>query len=613
MTESNLSHSIRKQEFEVEFNGTESEGLHLQRSLTDLCHNRLIPAIEHALDRYVPTTVYLTIDRLDIDAGTVTLDRLERDLPQMVDRALGKYFQKLPQADSLSDTLESAPVQRKTRQQTISAAFIYFLKHGTLPWSFHLPSGSGFEELIQGLLTEREGWGSALELFKNEVIKTLASATARKRLIQQFTPALLDTVLALISTEGKKVISGILALLRRSDVALIDVKRLEQDVWESAFASIASGSPLTETFIRRETQALVMALGVRSASLAPYWSDVPKKEDVQAPSPTPVSSLQRSDGGAADEEQKVVHDERTMHGSVSTEEEGQLHPEACDIDQAKLLIKPTNPSRHSEGANEAQKGVHDEKITHDSASSDGEEQLHPQRSKTDQANFLTETTIPLQHSEGADDVQLLKARTDLSRQFERSVEKEKEIHHQSGKRKESISPSAIEHPDAKVGIYTALAGLVLLHPFLPQLFRALGIADYDKLLQPDRAIYLLYFLATGRIDAKEYELVIPKMLCHFPLERALGSNIIIATAEQEEGSALIAAVIRHWEVLKNTSVEGLQETFLKRSGKLSLLDNGEWLLQVESNACDILLEQLPWGISMIKLPWMPEMLRVEWV
>jgi hypothetical protein len=41
-------------------------------------------------------------------------------------------------------------------------------------------------------------------------------------------------------------------------------------------------------------------------------------------------------------------------------------------------------------------------------------------------------------------------------------------------------------------------------------------------------------------------------------------------------------------------------------------EDGDWVLQVEANTADILLDQLPWGISMIKLPWMGMMLWVEW-
>ncbi len=59
-----------------------------------------------------------------------------------------------------------------------------------------------------------------------------------------------------------------------------------------------------------------------------------------------------------------------------------------------------------------------------------------------------------------------------------------------------------KHPDAREGIYIDNAGLVLLHPFLPQFFAALGLAATDKLLQPDRALCLLHFLTTGQTRAR---------------------------------------------------------------------------------------------------------------
>lgn len=629
-------HIIRRQFIDVEMYGTESDGQGLQRTLPDFCQNRLIPACEKALNRFVLTDSYLTIEQLVIDAGTVQLERLEHDLPDMVARALVQYLQDLPQTDELSNTLGSGNIQRKTKRQVINEAFLFFLKNGTLPWSFYLPPSSGFKELIQGSLKEPEGRERTLELFKNEVIETLSSATARKRLIRQFTPAFLESLIELISTEGKKVLGGILPLLRSSDTSLVDPKRLEQEVWECAFACIASGSLLTEACIRRETTAFLTAQGIPDGVcetlLYPCRSDLlsvsdsssatddadkeqtnvyqektadasvtskgeeqshPESDNTEPAKRQRESSSQLQQSKGVDEAQKGAHGESTMFGSVLPEREEQSQPESGHTEPAKCQSKSSSQSQQSEGVYEVQKGVHGESTTSGLTPLEREEQSHP-ATDNNQAQHLSEPASAAKRSEGSD-------------------EGEKGGHHQSANAKKFVSQSVIKHPDAKAGLYTALAGLVILHPFLTQLFRALGIADDDKLLQPDRAIYLLYFLATGRIDAKEYELVIPKMLCHFPLQRALESNIIIATAEQEECSALLAAVIRHWEVLKNTGVEGLQETFLKRFGKLSLLNNGEWLLQVESNACDILLEQLPWGISMIKLPWMPEMLRVEWV
>jgi hypothetical protein len=166
--------------------------------------------------------------------------------------------------------------------------------------------------------------------------------------------------------------------------------------------------------------------------------------------------------------------------------------------------------------------------------------------------------------------------------------------------------------DAKEGIYIENAGLILLHPFLPQFFKALGLADEDRLLQPERAICLLHFMISGQTVAPEYELILSKILCNIPLETPIESDMALTDAEKAEAEALLEAVIQHWDALRNTSIDGLRGTFLLRLGKLSLRDDGDWLLQVESKTVDILLNQLPWGISMIQLPWMQRMLWVEW-
>jgi len=171
---------------------------------------------------------------------------------------------------------------------------------------------------------------------------------------------------------------------------------------------------------------------------------------------------------------------------------------------------------------------------------------------------------------------------------------------------------ADEYAETGEGIYIENAGLILLHPFLPQFFNALNIAAEDAIVEAGRALSLLYFLTSGQLTVPEYELVLPKLLCNIPLSMPVEADVELTDAEIEEAIALLGAVIRHWEVLKNTGIDGLRGTFLLRAGKISLRGDGDWRLQVEGKAYDILLEQLPWGIGMIKLPWMQRMLWVEW-
>ncbi|MES3020478.1 MAG: contractile injection system tape measure protein [Pseudomonadota bacterium] len=167
------------------------------------------------------------------------------------------------------------------------------------------------------------------------------------------------------------------------------------------------------------------------------------------------------------------------------------------------------------------------------------------------------------------------------------------------------------HPDQSEGIFVDNAGLVLLHPFLPRMFETLAFARGKELVAPGRAIALLHHLATGQTAAPEYALALPKLLCALPLTDNVEAGVVLTEDEKNEARELLEAVISHWYVLKNTSPDALRGTFLMRPGKLSERD-GEWLLQLETHAADILMGQLPWGVSAIRLPWMKSMLWVEW-
>lgn len=161
-------------------------------------------------------------------------------------------------------------------------------------------------------------------------------------------------------------------------------------------------------------------------------------------------------------------------------------------------------------------------------------------------------------------------------------------------------------------IYVSNAGLVLLHPFINYFFEELKLSKNGKLIRPQRATYLLQWLANGQSNSPEYELPLNKLLCGIPAESPIVGKLKLTKREKNEAQNLLEAVVRHWDVLKNTSPAGLQGNFLCREGKLTQKQDGDWLLQIEGKSIDILLADLPWSISMIQLPWMPHWLWVEW-
>ena len=163
-------------------------------------------------------------------------------------------------------------------------------------------------------------------------------------------------------------------------------------------------------------------------------------------------------------------------------------------------------------------------------------------------------------------------------------------------------------------IFVQQAGVVLLHPFLNQFFSRLRLVEAGLFVNhtaKQKALYLIHYLATADGSAEEHELVMPKLLCGYPFHVPVEADVYITEFEREEADLVLEEAIRQWTVLKSTTVDGLREGFLKRPGKLSM-KNGHWRLQVEGESIDVLLDQLPWNLSVIKLPWMKEVLMVEW-
>jgi contractile injection system tape measure protein len=164
--------------------------------------------------------------------------------------------------------------------------------------------------------------------------------------------------------------------------------------------------------------------------------------------------------------------------------------------------------------------------------------------------------------------------------------------------------------------YVGHAGLILLHPFFQRLFTELGLLDTREQFQSpqarERAVHLLHFLASGTEHPEEHATLLYKLLCGMLLEHAIRRELPLRDQEKAEANELLAAAIRHWGKLGSTSPDGLREGFLARDGKIERMPDG-WVLTVEQRSIDVLLDYLPWTLSIVRLPWMARPLQVNWV
>lgn len=174
----------------------------------------------------------------------------------------------------------------------------------------------------------------------------------------------------------------------------------------------------------------------------------------------------------------------------------------------------------------------------------------------------------------------------------------------------------LDEEDKPESYFIENAGLVIVWYHFPQLLKHLGLVQNRQFVDTKaqmKALTVLDFIVFGNRKIKEHGLTLNKLLVGLEPEDTIEISLPLSDNEIVIiNDFLEEAIIKQWAILKNTSIEGLREAFLKRSGKLTRTANG-WFLQVESKGgIDILLDSLPWGLSFVKLNWMPKPLIIEW-
>ncbi|SKB72220.1 contractile injection system tape measure protein [Dyadobacter psychrophilus] len=181
---------------------------------------------------------------------------------------------------------------------------------------------------------------------------------------------------------------------------------------------------------------------------------------------------------------------------------------------------------------------------------------------------------------------------------------------------ESASQDKEELSEEQTKYVIRHAGIVLIAPFLPQLFRQLNLlADEGGTFRDEqaalRAVALLGYIGRGKSVVPEYELILEKLLCGVPIHEPVPLDCALTLPELQEADELLNAVIGHWNVLK--SVSGLREGFFERDGILQDMGSS-WLLRVERKSYDVLFDHKPppWGFRVLRFSWNPKMIETEW-
>jgi hypothetical protein len=158
------------------------------------------------------------------------------------------------------------------------------------------------------------------------------------------------------------------------------------------------------------------------------------------------------------------------------------------------------------------------------------------------------------------------------------------------------------------------SGLVLAAPYLPYFFKGLGLVENKEFISKEaqnRGVLLIQALLDDSHAYEESDLLLNKILCGMSPSEPIEVNFSPTKLETEEIKNLLDAMVARWTALKSTSGAAMAKGFFRREGSLRRIDKG-YQLMIPRISIDILLNRLPWTISIIKLPWMEETLYTEW-
>ena len=162
---------------------------------------------------------------------------------------------------------------------------------------------------------------------------------------------------------------------------------------------------------------------------------------------------------------------------------------------------------------------------------------------------------------------------------------------------------------------TDVAGIVLLHPFLANYFRQVRLLDendqFISLEKQIHAVHLLRYLTGKKGRHHSHLLNAEKIICGLPPTFPIPIKHSISKMEKKEAQDMFDAVKQYWKSISKTSIEGIQTSFIHRHGIITY-EKPYWLIRVEGSTLDILMDDLPWEMSMLIFPWIDKNILIEW-
>ena len=630
-------HFIKKQVIELKLN-KKADAFRMQHLMSKHYYDEMVPLLDDIFNEFCGDNEVVVLDKLEIDFGII----LEKDLEKnrLNERDLSKFKIKLK--ESLAALSTGKTLVRESLSTNNCRQWIFYMQHGYLNWNTLVLNEQWYSNVLETLAIDYTGITLLRKLILNE-------PNIGYRIAMQHDDIFLTKLTEILTAKSQKQLLPaieeayhVLGKIKTSRQELPGINIFKKALWQKIIMIAATAAKdlftvsIMETVLRpyasqlptakRRQQALLSSVKVIRDVLVKLfiWQGDDKKGTIKPDAEAGIVS----DALVGEKDKETPSGDTKIVEAIANKKTGSVNKDEniniAENREAKTIMgdKPVR-EKNKETASEdktTDETVANKKTGKQSDKMNSEDYKNNkliQKDKAARKNKTRERPVegkagPVSKKDNAkQEMSDISLREDeiIKGIVDTSLLKDKQ-----GNKKESIQPQQITETIPGEGIFVRNAGVVLTHPFIGSLFKRLKLIQDGQFIDADaqtKAIFLLHYLATGKTTADEYGLVVCKFLCSYSINEPLPGEIKFTDAELAEATDMLTALIQQWDKLQNTSIAGLRESFLQRAGKLFIKNDSPYV-QVESSSIDVLLDYLPWNLSMIKLPWMKELLRVEW-
>ena len=144
-----MQHIIKKQVIDLSLDKG-LDAFRIQQRVSDYYFAKIVPLLQEAFDAASADEETISIDNLEIDLGTITVEEIEKG--NWEEKVFKNIIEQLiPVMHGISSGVK---VKKKTKALSISGQWIFYMQHGYLPWNVFQINQDWHDKVLQSFASD---------------------------------------------------------------------------------------------------------------------------------------------------------------------------------------------------------------------------------------------------------------------------------------------------------------------------------------------------------------------------------------------------------------------------------------------------------------------------